>query len=75
MIVPVDRGVCLIQILNISTANTETIPKTGPKNAPAIGPKKSNKVKDTLEPRILLKGICRAVKPRRKKRAKKNNFF
>lgn len=51
------------------------IPYRGPKNAPAIGAKKSKRVKETFDPASLLKGTCNATNPRRVKSAKKNNFF
>ena len=69
------QAVCFISILITSTANTEVIPKTGPKKAPAIGPKKSKRVKETLDPANLLKGICKLIKPTVVKRAKNSNCF
>ena len=57
------------------TPSTEIIPKIGPKNAPAIGAKKSKRVKETFEPASLLKGICKDIYPKRENRNKKNSFF
>ncbi|KKQ19021.1 MAG: hypothetical protein US33_C0040G0002 [Parcubacteria group bacterium GW2011_GWC1_36_9] len=70
---PVVRGVCLTNKLNSSTPKTETMPKTGPKNPPAIGPKKSKRVNETFDPMTLLKGICRVINPTIEKSAKKRS--
>lgn len=75
MMVPVVQGTSLIRLLVTITANTEPIPKTGPKNAPAIGPKKSKRVKETFDPASLLKGIWSEINPSVVNKAKKNNFF
>ena len=72
---PVVQGTSLIRLFVTITANTEIIPKIGPKNAPAMGAKKSKRVKDTFEPASLLKGICKDTYPKREKRNKKNSFF
>lgn len=44
--------------------NTEITPGNVPKNAPAVGAKKSNKVNFTFDPRSRVKGICRAIRPK-----------
>ena len=75
MIAPKVQGTSLIKLLVTLTVSTEAMPKKGPKNAPAKGAKKSNKVKDTLEPASLLKGTCRLIKPARVKITKNSNFF
>lgn len=74
MIAPVVQGASLIKLLVTLTVSTEAMPKKGPKNAPAKGAKKSNRVKDTLEPASLLKGTCKLAKPTRVKRIKNNIF-
>ena len=46
------------------TDKTEIKPPNEVINAPTVGAKKSNKVKLVFEPTMLVKGICKAIKPR-----------
>ncbi len=73
--VPVVQGTSFIKLLVTSTEKTEIIPYKGPKNAPAIGAKKSKRVKDTFDPASLLKGICKLKKPTIVKIAKNSILF
>ncbi|HCB23337.1 TPA: hypothetical protein DEP06_05975 [Candidatus Daviesbacteria bacterium] len=75
IIAPVVQGTSLIKLLATITEKIDTMPKNGPKNAPAMGAKKSKRVKETLEPSSLLKGTCKLVNPTRVKIAKNSNFF
>lgn len=70
---PCVQGTSFIRLLVTKTVKTEAIPKIGPKKTPAIGAKKSNKVKETFDPASLLKGTCKEAKPKMENKTKKTN--